>query len=192
MLIEISGMQKAGKSTLIEGLTFNFNLYKFPMGGVCKKFSIKPTWEMQVAKDISTLEFYSQVVKLSEADDIPTISDRGPLSTIFYSILFKRASLDQIKDFVEFLASNYPTDWRPVWVVGVNQPNTVGRSKDDGFDKLQDGLDDIEVDIACKTMFDILNENNIQPVVFYNNFELGVEKSQENFNSCILEIYGDC
>ena len=74
MLIEISGMQKAGKSTLIEGLTFNFNLYKFPMGPVCKHFCIKPTWEMQVAKDISTLEFYSQVVKLSNSSSIPSIS----------------------------------------------------------------------------------------------------------------------
>ena len=191
MLIEISGMQKAGKSTLIEGLTFNFNLYKFPMGPVCKYFGIKPTWEMQVAKDISTLEFYSQVIKASEADDIPTISDRGPLSTIFYSILFNRTSLDNVKDFVKYLASNYPTDWRPVWVVGVNQPDTVGRTKNDGFDKLQDGLDSAEVDIASKTMFNILEENHIKPTIFYNNFKLGVEKSQENFNSCILEIYGD-
>lgn len=191
MLIEISGMQKAGKSTLIEGLTFNFNLYKFPMGPVCKHFCIKPTWEMQIAKDISTLEFYSQVVKLSEADDIPTISDRGPLSTIFYSILFNRTRLDNVKDFVKFLASNYPTDWRPVWVECVNQPDTVGRMKNDGFDDLQTDLDQVKVVEARETMFNILNENHIHPTVFCNNFELGVEKSQENFNSCILEIYGD-
>lgn len=191
MLIEISGMQKAGKSTLIEGLTFNFNLYKFPMGPVCKHFCIKPTWEMQIAKDISTLEFYSQVVKLSEADDIPTISDRGPLSTIFYSILFNRTRLDNVKDFVKYLASNYPTDWKPVWVEGKNQPDTVGRMKNDGFDDLQTGIHQLNFEIAKNTMFNILNENHIQPTVFYNNFELGVEKSQENFNSCILEIYGD-
>lgn len=190
MLIEISGMQKAGKSTLIEGLTFNYNLYKFPMGGVCKRFGIKPTWEMQIAKDISTLEFYSQVVKLSEADDIPTISDRGPLSTIFYSILFKRASLDQVKDFVEFLANNYPTDWRPVWVEGVRQP-VLTRKKSDGFDKLQDGLDPIEVAYARETMMTILNEYGIKPTIIYNNFKNSIEKNQELFQAAVLEIYGD-
>ena len=102
MLIEISGMQKAGKSTLIEGLTFNYNHYKFPMGAVCKVFDIKPTWEMQIAKDISTMEFFDQVIASSEANDIPTISDRGPLSTIFYSILFKRATEDQIETFIVY------------------------------------------------------------------------------------------
>ena len=190
MLIEISGMQKAGKSTLIEGLTFNFNLYKFPMGGVCKQFGIKPTWEMQIAKDISTLEFYSQVVKISEADDIPTITDRGPLSTIFYSILFKRASLDQIKEFVKYLA-NYRTDWRPIWIEGVNQPNMLGRSKADGFDTLQDGLDMIDVVDARETMLSILNENDITVHLLYNNFKNSIKENQEMFQEAILEIYGD-
>ena len=47
------GSNGAGKSTLIDGLTFDYNLYKFPMGAVCKYFEIQPTWEMQIAKDIS-------------------------------------------------------------------------------------------------------------------------------------------
>lgn len=189
MLIEISGMQKAGKSTLIEGLTFNFNLYKFPMGGVCKYFGIKPTWEMQIAKDISTLEFYSQVIKISEADDIPTISDRGPLSTIFYSILFNRASLDQIKEFVDYLA-NYRTDWRPLWVEGVNQP-IIKRSKSDGFDKLQDDVDHVAIENARETMLTILKERDIVPTILYNNFENTIEKNQELFQEAVLEIWGD-
>ena len=55
----------------------------------------------------------------------------------------------------------------------------------------QDGLDEIAVASSRETIMVILNENHLQPTIFYNNFVLGVEKSQENFNSCILEIYGD-
>ena len=191
MLIEVSGMQKAGKSTLIEGLTFNFNLYKFPMGGICKCFGIQPTWEMQIAKDISTLEFYSQVVKISEADDIPTISDRGPLSTIFYSLLFKRAKEEQVEQFVEYLANNYPTDWKPVWVEGVNQTNDVRRLKNDGFDHLQDNVTHLDVELSKATMLNLLEKHGIKPVIFCNNFNDGIKQSRDNFQSCILEIYGD-
>lgn len=186
MLIEISGMQQAGKSTLIEGLTFNFNLYKFPMGGVCKYFAIKPTWELQVAKDISTLQFYEQVVKMSEADEIPTISDRGPLSTIYYSLLFKRATVDQIEKFVEYL-SNFRSSWYPVWVEGINQPSMT-RGKNDGFDTLQTGLDDTEAKLVKQTMFGLLDKYGIKYTVIYNNFENPIDKNQQLFDNMLTEI----
>lgn len=189
MLIEISGMQKAGKSTLIEGLTFNYNWYKFPMGGVCKYFDIKPTWEMQISKDIAMLTFYEQVVKCSEADDIPSISDRGPLSTIFYSILFKRANEFQIEQFVKFL-SNWKTDWKPVWVEAINQPVLV-REKDDNFNHLQDGLDVNEVKLAKQKMFGLLDKYGIRYKIITNDFSQSIEENQDNFMSKILEIVGD-
>lgn len=188
MLIEISGMQKAGKSTLIEGLTFNFNLYKFPMGRTCKELDIKPTWEMQVAKDISTMELFDQLVLVSDINDIPTISDRGPLSTIFYSLLFKRATDEQIEKFVEVL-SKYRF-WRPVWIDSVNQPNLV-REKEDNFNHLQDGLDINEIKLAKQKMFGMLDKYYKPYKIIINDFNNSIETNQSVFMSKILEIVGD-
>ena len=188
MLIEISGMQKAGKTTLIEGLTFEYNHYKFPMGTVCKYFEIQPTWEMQIAKDISTMELYDQLVLVSDICDTPTISDRGPLSTIFYSLLFKRASDEQIERFVKFL-SGYRF-WRPVWVDSINQP-VMNREKNDNFDKLQDGLDDNEVKLAKQKMFGLLDKYHKPYKIIINDFNNTVEENQQKFDQELIKIVRD-
>lgn len=188
MLIEISGMQKAGKSTLIEGLTFNFNYYKFPMGGVCKYFNIQPTWEMQIAKDISALSMVEQVIRCSELDDIPMISDRGPLSTIYYSMLFNRTYLDNIRQFIIYLKNCYRSMWHPVWVEAKNQPE-LKREKNDGFDKLQDNLDPARVMAIRDVMFNLLDEYKIPYTRVYNDFSTSIEQNQEDFQSKILAIW---
>lgn len=188
MLIEISGMQKAGKSTLIDGLTFNYNLYKFPMGSVCKLFDIKPTWEMQIAKDIAALEMFDQVIAPSELNDIPTISDRGPLSTIFYSLLFHRATDEQIETFVSLLSKFIC--WTPVWIDSINQPVIV-REKNDNFNHLQDDLDPSEVEQAKQKMFALLDKYEIEYKIITNDFANTIEDNQKEFASQILEIWGN-
>lgn len=188
MLIEISGMQKAGKSTLINGLKYDFYLYKFPMGTVCKTFGVKPTWELQIAKDISTMELYYQLLQDSSFVEIPIISDRGPLSTIFYSLLFHRTSDEAIDTFVKYLSKF--DFWVPIWVEAINQPE-LKREKTDGFDKLQDGLDPNEVKLAKQKMIGILDKYRIKPTIIYNDFQIPVEKNIELFQSKIKEIIGE-
>lgn len=185
MLIEISGMQKAGKSTLIEGLTFNHRMYKFPMGGVCKEFGVKPTWELQIAKDISTMELYKQLLDVIHDDHLPTIADRGPLSTIFYTLLFNRASEEDVEKFIKYL-SQYPF-WWPVWTEGINQPE-ITREKTDGFDSLQDGLDPNQVKIIKQKMFGLLTKYGIPYTIYYNDFAKPISENQELFASMILEV----
>lgn len=185
MLIEISGMQKAGKSTIIDGLTFNHRFYKFPMGGVCKEFGVKPTWELQIAKDISTMELYKQMLDVIHDDHLPTITDRGPLSTIFYTLLFKRASDEDVEKFVKYLSA-YPF-WWPVWVEGINQPELT-REKTDGFDSLQDGLDANLVKATKQKMFALLDKYGIPVIIHYNDFAQSIEKNQDEFASKILQI----
>lgn len=189
MLIEISGMQKVGKSTLIEGIHLNFNRYKFPMGPVCKAFNVKPTWELQIAKDISTMELFQQIIRESVADKIPTISDRGPLSTIFYSILFNRTTDEQLDNFVKYL-SQYKSFWRPIWVEAINQPE-MKREKLDDFNNLQDGLDINNVKLAKQKMFGLLDKYGISYKIHINDFAMSIEQNKENFSEIVENIAGE-
>ncbi len=189
MLIEISGMQKVGKSTLIEGIHLNFNRYKFPMGPVCKVFGVKPTWELQIAKDISTMELFQQIIRESVANEIPTISDRGPLSTIFYSILFNRTTDEQLDNFVKYL-SQYKSFWRPIWVEAINQPE-MKREKLDDFNNLQDGLDINNVKLAKQKMFGLLDKYGISYKIYINDFAISVEQNKENFSEIVENIAGE-
>lgn len=184
MIIEISGLQCAGKSTLIGGLTgIDYKLYKFPMGGVCKQLKIHPTWEMQIAKDISTLELCTQLCK----DDI-IISDRGPLSTLYYSLLFKRATDEEVWKFIQHL-SQYKDRWFPVWLEGVNNEEAIAaRSKNDGFDNMMANTDPTLANIYKAALFYMLREAGIKYTIVKNNFENSVEDNIKSFNSAINKI----
>ena len=181
MFIEISGHQQVGKSTIIEGIQTPFTLYKFPMGNVCKELSIRPTWEFQVAKDISALQFSRTI-----GDETLLVGDRGPLSSIFYSILFNRASSDDIHNFVQYL-TRYKDIWKPVWVTAVNR-NIQARSKNDGFDNLQDLATEVEVYDAETKMDLILREYGFNYYHHINDFATPVESNIERFNLLITRI----
>ena len=131
------------------------------------------------------MELYKHMLDVIHDDHLPTITDRGPLSTIFYTLLFKRASDEDVEKFVKYLSA-YPF-WWPVWVEGINQPELT-REKTDGFDSLQDGLDTNLVKATKQKMFALLDKYGIPVTIHYNDFAQSIEKNQDEFASKILQI----
>lgn len=180
MIITVCGLQLVGKSTVLEPLFNEYKHYKFPTGKICKTMDINITWEFQVAKDIAMLDIFSK-----EKDVI--LLDRGPLSTIFYSLLFKRTSEENIRNYVHSMLKSYSNVWRPIWIKSFGAP-LLERKKSDNFDNLQVGLTENDYKEAEIKMWELLSEAEIKAWCITNNFREPISENQRRFSDLIHDI----
>lgn len=99
----IDGPQMSGKSTLIEFLekTTNGLVYKFDFSEFFKNFNLdksKDIWGFQIGKDFAIL---SLLEKINSKQKI--FIDRGPFSSIYYSLLFNREKEEIVLKYFDYL-----------------------------------------------------------------------------------------
>lgn len=183
MIIFFDGPQGVGKSTLIKGLRDNWSYhsktYKFEFSKYSKLFNLQFGESLkgfQLGKDLATLYWLKN---LPDTGNLALI-DRGPLSTLYYSMKFDRLSAKELKDFIDTLISfpgNNPV--RYIFITSKNRDNYF-REKKDGFDGLDSGEEK-----TYKMFENICKRNKLDFTHFENDFSLPIE---ENIANLIKEI----
>lgn len=183
MILFIDGQQLSGKSTLISELCNNnsWESYRFPFDTYVNTFKlndIKSINGFQIAKDLGIL-FALNACKPKNN----IVFDRGPLSTIYYSLLTKRMNSEQIDEFFKEL-EKYP-DFVYVFVKKSNFDNKIigVREKNDGFDDIEN-IDfnynqEIYKEMSINTIVDLAHKHKLRYFIFYNNFNLSPEENAE-------------
>lgn len=175
MFLEISGLQQVGKTTLIKELPSSFLTYKFPFTDSYKDLKIKDEWDFCQTKDITMLD-------ISEKLNIDVISDRGPLSSVFYCLLRDKCSKNEAKKFLGLALNKYP-NWRTIWVWTDNNDDIGKRARNDTYDSLED-FDKSHLKFVENYIFDIVQQNRAI-YTFYNNFKEPINENINNFQKLI-------
>lgn len=181
MFLEVSGLQQVGKTTLIKKLPTDFLTYKFPFTDTYKFLNIKDEWDFCQTKDIAMLDFSKNL-------NIDIISDRGPLSSVFYCLLRDKCSKHQAQSFLEFILDKY-ADWKTIWVWTDNNSDIGKRDKNDSYDDLEN-FDKSYIKSIESYIFDIVQKNrNIY--TFYNNFKESIDENANDFQELIKGVINE-
>ena len=178
MIIFIDGFQNCGKTTLIENCQYQHD--RFPFNQYLDKFNLNIN-TYQITKDLAIL-FGLQFVK----DNI--IFDRGPFSTVYYSLKEKRYNDNTPKIIFDFLKeiSKY-NNISYVFVKKINDNKNIKREHNDGFDYLNDDWD-LQKEYTFDVMVYLAKSAGIKINVFYNDFSKSIEENQKRFNQLLGEI----
>lgn len=181
MIIFVDGFQNTGKTTLLDNCKYKHD--RFPFNQYLDKFGLNAEINgFQIGKDLGILfglQFTNENI----------VFDRGPLSTIFYSLKEDRYGKDTAKVIVKFLIElkKYP-NCKYIFVKKINDPKQVERNHSDGFDYLDDD-NDPEKDNILDMMRNICY-HQIDMVIFENDFSDTIEHNSERFNA-LLEVLMD-
>lgn len=180
MVIFIDGPQLSGKTTLIEGVKRATKKLKFPFGEISKDLGFSNQELVlkgfQVGKDLSALYFISSLVDKEKGD---LLVDRGPFSSIYYSLAKGRMTLKEVADFSEKVAE-FGRDFRYIFVLPKNRPS-MRRDKFDGFDGLDSFIDPVAPHFI-KVVADI---NRLDYRLFFNDFSKPIEENVKEFENFI-------
>lgn len=174
-VIFIDGPQQVGKSTLIEGLSnkYGWRVLKFPFSKYSSLFGLSSKEELkgfQLGKDLSAMYWLSQFADCEEV----VLVDRGPLSSAYYSITDKRMSGAEVSKLIKELAS-FGSNFKYFFITSCGDKDKVDkRSKNDGFDELDLGTEDI--DAVLKIGSDAF-WSGIDFHLFCNDFSLSPEEN---------------
>lgn len=176
MNLFIEGFQQSGKTTLLKLSPYKY--YHFPFADYVKEFDIKnkrDIFNFQLGKDLGLL--YS----LENAAE-SVIIDRGPMSSLYYSIKEKRCTLGTIKKYVEEL-SKYK-NFKYLIVEKINEPKSILRNRKDGFDYLNDERDP-EKENRMSRIIKLFKKYNIPVYYFINDFSKPIEETSQEFNQIV-------
>ena len=176
MNLFIEGFQQSGKTTLLKLSPYKY--HHFPFADYVKEFNIKNKREVfnfQLGKDLGIL--YSL-----ENTKESVIIDRGPISSLYYSLKEKRCTLSTIKKYVEEL-SKYK-NFKYLIVEKINESKTLRRNRKDGFDYLNDE-EDPEKENRMKQIIKLFKKYNIPIYYFINDFSKPIEETSKEFNRTI-------
>lgn len=180
MVIFIDGPQLSGKTTLIEGVKRATKKLKFPFGEISKDLGFSNQESVlkgfQVGKDLSALYFISSLVDKDKED---ILVDRGPFSSIYYSLAKERMTLKEVSNFSEKVAE-FGGDFRYIFVLPKNRP-ALKRNKFDGFD----GLDSFIDPIAQHLIKVVADANRLDCRLFFNDFSKPIEENVKKFERFI-------
>lgn len=181
MFTFIDGPQLAGKTTLLMKLGSLTQYYKFPFSEYTKKLDLQSNENLtgfQVGKDLATLYFISN---LKPTTYYPAVVDRGPFSTIYYSILQGRMTTDQIKKFLEEIEKfNF---FKYIFITPKNRPDSFVRDKEDGFDQLEASNSAEAIDYIKE----IVRFYNIDISFFENDFRKSIHDNSLELYTKIIE-----
>ena len=183
MIIFIDGYQNTGKTTLIKNCKYKHG--RFPFNQYLELF--KGAMDIngyQLTKDLGIC-FMSQFVK----DNI--ILDRGPLSTIFYSLKENRyghATPAVMTKFVSALKEY--KNCRYVFVKKINDKTQEKRIHNDGFDYLDDDNDE-KKDELLNQMVVASEIAGLKIYIFENDFSLSLKQNFHRFNDFLEGIINE-
>lgn len=178
MIIFVEGLQLTGKSTMIENS--GYNSYKFNFSYYTKEFNIKKRKDLrffQVGKDMSMLYFLDKL----DANEKIILIDRGPISSLYYSILLKRFKEKDIENYIKELKKY---NYNYIFFIPKNNEN-LSRNKKDYFDKLNKNINYKILNKICT----LCNSNNIKLKIFINDLEKTIKENVKNFKEVIKECY---
>jgi thymidylate kinase len=176
MLTFIEGPQLSGKSTLIDELSKleSVDIKKFPFTKYSNYFNLKTPDELkgfQLGKDLAMLYFLSKNNK--------TLVDRGPLSSLYYSLFLDRMDLATIEGLLTLIAVEFG-EVRFVFVIPKNRPADLVRDKKDRFDQIEKQKSDNLRLRSIKLVIDLAKSCKIDLRVFENDFNLSPEENARN------------
>lgn len=185
MIIFVEGAQGVGKTTLINSCKYKHR--RFPFNEYLEQFKLKSTDNLngfQLGKDLGML-FALQFVKEN------IIFDRGPLSTVFYSLKeyrFGEETNNIVFNFLKEISKYQKISF--IWIKKVNSKSKIKRDHNDGFDYLDD-----ENDSNKNKLFEIIkmfaNYTNINIKVFENDFSKKLKSNIHNFNNLLEETINE-
>lgn len=180
MNIFIDGFQTTGKSTLIEKCDFKYN--RFPFNQYLDSLDLKNDLNgFQIGKDLGML-FALQYNKEN------VIFDRGPFSTIFYSLKENRFGNKTPEILTKFLSEiSKFKNCEYVFVVKKNNKENIKREHNDGFDYLNDD-DDKEKENILQDIVNTAKQFGINIHIFTNDFSKSLDDNIYNFNKLLEEL----
>lgn len=184
-IIFVDGSQGVGKSTLIDGICSKFPIYKykFPFSEYTKTFNLTDRNSLkgfQLGKDLASLYFLSREGISSKYSQI---IDRGPLSSVYYSLTTGRMSIDEVEEFFKII-SEYSDKFSFILVVS-NTPVEFIRDKKDGFDELKSK--EVDPEGALEIIVNLANKYGVRVKVFRNNFSESIENNSYRFYKLVKE-----
>ena len=173
MIYFIDGPQQVGKTTLIEGLkTIGMKAFKFPFGSISKEFNLTSNEAikgLQIGKDLSGLYFIKSLVE----EGTEALIDRGPLSTLYYSILKNRMTPEEITNFA-MKVGEYGKDHTYIFMVPKNRGDLASRVKGDGFD--DKGLEAVSWEAVCE-LYNLCQKAGLKFIILENDFARSIEEN---------------
>lgn len=174
MILFIDGPQGSGKTTLINYLVknYNFKSYKFDFSKYTQAFKIKNNSQLknyQIGKDFSTLYWLKNLADSNQN----IVIDRGAMSSIYYSVLFKRMNEKEITTYFDLLEEF--KNFKFLFLLPKKRLNFV-RNKQDGFDDLDSNNYDLD---TVNFMNSECLKRDIDFDIFYNNFTMSIEENGE-------------
>lgn len=181
MTIFVDGFQNTGKTTLINGCKYRHN--RFPFNQYLDLFGLgkEDMNGFQLAKDLGIM-FGLQYSKET------LVLDRGPFSTVFYSLKENRygdktaeTMMAFLKEISSFKGFGY------VFVVKKNAPLSLERKHGDGFDYLDDE-NDVSKLALLESIVEAAKKIGIEVKIFENDFSLKIKQNLHKFNKLIEEL----
>lgn len=176
MVVFVDGFQSCGKTTLIDGCKYKHN--RFPFNQYMDMFELSDINGFQLGKDLGIL-FALQYTKEN------VVFDRGPFSTVFYSLKENRygdKTPELMTKFVSELKSFKNCAY--VFVVKKNAPKDYFRFRGDGFDYLNDE-DDPEKEGLLNAIVLQAKSLGIKIHLFENDFSEKVKQNLHRFNDLL-------
>ena len=177
MNIFIDGFQNTGKTTLIENCKFKHN--RFPFNQYLEEFNLSNNRDclngFQIGKDLGIL-FGLQYSKQN------VIFDRGPFSTIFYSLKEMRFNENTTTILIKFISElKKYENCKYVFVKKINSKGEEKRNHQDGFDYLNDDEDQEKEKLLEQIIF-TAKKFGVEINIFENDFSLSLKTNYHRFN----------
>lgn len=175
MIAFVEGVQLSGKSTLIENtnlkhIKFNFSKYSL----LFNIEDIKSLRTFQIGKDMSMLYMLQFLNKKRKI----LLIDRGPISSLYYSILLNRFNEDDIKHYINELAKYNYTYW---FIYPVNKD---ANNKEENIRNKNDNFNDLNKEVNDEVLNKIKNlclENGIKFYIYYKYFNKSIKYNSKHF-----------
>ena len=185
-VIFIDGPQLSGKSTLIQGLAnkYGWKVYKFPFSRYSSELELSTKEELkgfQLGKDLASMYW---IKSLGMASDEVILIDRGPFSSIYYSLTEGRMSNELVHRFIREL-SEFGNNFTYIFVTANGRPGDLVRNKEDGFDGLDKSEENIEAICSLSSM---AFWNNLNLKLFVNDFSVSIEENLNNLIKIVEEV----
>lgn len=182
MNIFIDGFQNVGKTTLLDNSKYKH--LRFPFDVYVHDFDLKDPQSLngfQLGKDLGML------FGLSVTDNRNiTLFDRGPFSTIYYSLKEDRwTKRKYVENFLKHIKSFKDNIF--VFVTKINDETNIKREHNDGFDYLDDDNEKSK-DYYLGYLQGIANLHEIDLRFFENDFSKPIEENIERFNNFLEQV----
>lgn len=178
MFVFIEGFQNVGKTTLINAAGY-YDL-RFGFVKYLDEFNLKERDSLngfQIGKDLGMLFLSDFCYKTKNL-----VIDRGPLSTLYYSIKEKRwPSEEYVRSYLKEISSFKKA--RYIWVTKINDNTNHKRDRKDGFDFINDDEENYKYRIEQLKKY--CKEYGIYFEVFVNDYSKSPKENAKRLRALI-------